>query len=145
MKLVAGLVAIALLGLAAYLYVSVNVMPKQQAKDFVEEIRINLDNVKTGNYTTYGGPTAMPVQLFRLPKSGIQENFQMEETAQPRFFDGPESRTLVWRVTFKSSPVFPGPMEQSTYRLMMVDSGTRMIPSYRIVWFYPWHEKKPRR
>ena len=145
MKIAAGIVAIALIVLGAYLYVAVNVMPKQQAKDFVEEMRNNIDNVKHGRYMNYSGPAGMPHALFRLPPHGIQENFQMEETAKPRFFDSPESRTLIWRVNFNSSPVFPGGSVKSTYRLTMVDSGTFMVPSYRIVWFYPWHERRPRR
>lgn len=145
MKALLGLAVAVGIALFVWLHVAVRVMPEQNARDFVENIRLNLDNKKQGRSQSYGGPEGMPIARFTLPEKGIEQNFRIEETKNPKIWDGPESRALVWKVTFEASPLYPGKYPQTqVYRLVMVDSGSLMIPSYLPVEFFPWNHRRRR-
>lgn len=146
MKGLLALAAAVLVALGAWLYVSVRVMPKQTARDFVDSIRLNLDGIEAGRFSrsSWWGPPGVASDAWEAPRYGIAEDFRLELTNPPRVWDPPESRTLVWRVAFGPSPVFKAPprAEEETYRLVMVDSGTRLVPKYRVAEFLPWRTKR---
>jgi len=145
LKALLGLAVLVAIGLSIWLHVSVHVMPKQTAQDFVENVRVNLDNLKQGRYATYAGPEGLPVYDFQLPENGIDPNFALVETRVPKMWDPPESRTLVWRVTFKESSLFQGRYrEPQVFRLVMADSGVRLLPRYKVLEFFPWNYRRPR-
>lgn len=145
MKAILVVAVLVLGGLAAWLHVSVHVMPQQTARDFVENVRVNLDNIKQGRYVNYHGPEGMPLSDFALPENGIDPNFSLVETRKPKMWDPPDSRAQVWRATFKESPLSQRRYrEPQVYRVVMVDSGTRLLPKYKVVEFFPWNHRRPR-
>jgi hypothetical protein len=117
---------------------AVDVMPKQAAHDFVEDLRLNMDGaVLSVKFTNYSPPLPEPELI--MPKGGIEENFRMTQENKANVTDPPDSRSVTFLVRFKNSPMAPSniPSGENEYRIVLVDKGTYIMPEWTVTEFRP--------
>jgi hypothetical protein len=117
---------------------AVDIMPKQTARDFVEDLRLNIDGaILSVKFSNYHPP--LPEPQLMMPKGGIEENFRMTIEKKADVMDPPDSRVVTFLVRFNNSAMAQGnaPRGENEYRIVLVDKGSYIMPEWHVTEFRP--------
>ncbi|RMH54410.1 MAG: hypothetical protein D6679_13760 [Candidatus Hydrogenedentota bacterium] len=138
------ILAVVALGVFGWMKVAVDYLPQKEARKFVEEVRLGVDNGILGSNFHYYPPLADDV--FEMPKEGIAPNYQMKRINEVHLFDKPDSRTQKFSVVFSPSPQARTHRKKLyEYVLVMEDHGTLLLPKYKATMFLNKDSRKWKR
>lgn len=108
---------------------------RMTAVDFVEELRLGVDNgVIRKNLSNWHPP--LPKEDLTLPPDGISQEFQVKVDTGPATVDG--KTTLIYLVTFSKSAESTSPRNtRFEYRLVLTNLGSMFIPKWTVTKFHP--------
>ncbi len=119
-----------------WMWVCLQYLPQEEARNFVEELRLGIDNGVLGRSFTYHPP--LPPNRLEMPTRGISKEFQVLRKNGPSPTDKDTDRRIEYAVRFRNSEhAPPGRSEESEYRLVQVDRGSYLVPKWEVWEFRP--------
>lgn len=105
------------------------------AKDFVEELRLGMDNGHLSKAISSWHPP-LPEEQLTLPPDGISPDFTVRMDSEPTVIAG--KTTISYVVTFGKSPMATSTRNiRYEYRLTLVNDGSLFLPKWGVTQFHP--------
>lgn len=124
-----------------YMWVNLNYIPDQQASQFVEEMRLQVDKAVIARQFEFKSP--LPQDDITVPPQGISQKMTVTRQSGPGILDTGESRVITYLVKFQKSDQSPGQGRgEFEYRLVFKDEGSFILPRWAPSEFHPSNKKK---
>jgi len=124
-----------------YMWFNLNYIPDEQARGFVEQLRLQVDQGVIQNQFQFKSP--LPADDITVPPQGISQNVTVVRQSGPRLFDSVDSRVITYLVKFQRSDQSPNKGRgEFEYKLLFKDNGSFIIPQWIPNEFHPVGKKK---